>query len=97
MSPAEVFAMLESVGKDNTSVGTSFPRNRRFRDCISRLPVISTLTSPCTPEAAAALAVKRLNAVLLNPGTFFFRMITFRPSSELFLKQNRRAQIQAPS
>lgn len=51
ISPANCLFPSDSAGNESTSVGLSFPRKRRFRDFISALVAISTLSVPFNPAA----------------------------------------------
>src|SRR5207237_6745563 len=67
-------------GKDKTSVGPSFPRNRLFSTRNSRLVVTSTFTVPRKRAARFARATNRSSADSLSPATRF-RKITIQVAS----------------
>src|SRR5258708_31080023 len=62
ISPASCFWRPGLAGNESTSVGLSFPRKRRFRDFISALVVISTLTAPFNPAERRVRGSKPSNA-----------------------------------
>src|SRR5260221_13734866 len=62
ISPANCFWKPGVAGNESTSVGLSSPRKRRFRDFISALVVISTLTAPFNPAERRAGDEKKATA-----------------------------------
>src|SRR5260221_6411472 len=62
ISPANCFWKPGLAGNESTSVGLSSPRKRRFRDFISALVVISTLTAPFNPAERRARAPEQARA-----------------------------------
>src|SRR5258708_39731468 len=62
ISPASCFWKPGLAGNESTSGGLSSPRKRRFRDFISALVVISTLTAPFNPAERRVAAPRRASA-----------------------------------
>src|ERR1700736_1871518 len=111
VSPASPFTKQGPGGKENTSVGWSFPRKRRFNDRSSELPVTSTLTAPSSLLARLARATNFAKAVSLKPATGllcitkvfffahfaeFFASFAVKAFSVLIPKTNRRATLGHP-
>src|SRR5712692_456084 len=80
ISPAKSFTNPKIGGKDKTSVGPSFPRNRLFSTRNSWLVVTSTFTVPRKRAARLARATNRSSADSLSPATRF-RKITIQVAS----------------
>src|ERR1700683_4660056 len=73
-------------GNDSTSVGLSFPRNRRLRDLNSELFVINTFTVPRQRTARRARKTKRSRVDELNPAALFLKitnLLQFAPQEHL--------------
>jgi hypothetical protein len=62
-------AGIKADGKDNTSVGASLPRNRRFKERIAALVVNRRLTVPLRPTARLARSRNPRSAASLNLAT----------------------------
>jgi len=79
-SPASCFALARFIrgsGNDNTSVGLSFPRNRKLSERSSWLLVTSTFTVPRKRTARLARNKKRSSVDGLSPAILFRRITNF--------------------